>query len=292
LKVTAFSCVVLAMFASLPAHAGTKEQLIQLQTQVQALQDQMARMQQSFDERMGVMKNLVEQTTDSVNKMGTSVNSLQNNLQQQNTASGTKVDQVSTQVQSLQDAVDELKGRLAKVSKQLDDLQAAQQNLNAAPAGATAPGTAPGTAAQPPQAQAPPPEALYNNGLRDYNAAHYDLAQQEFTDYLKYYANTDLAGNAQFYLADMQYRQGNYQQAVKEYDKVLDQYPGGNKSAAAELKKGYALLEMGQRDAGVKELRALIGRYPRTNEASQARDRLRQLGVTTTASKPSAGRRQ
>src|SRR5437763_10843399 len=291
LKPTILTCMLVAMILSVPAQAGTKEQLIQLQTQVQALQDQMARMQQSFDERMGVMKNLVEQTTDSVNKMGTSVNGLQNNLQQQNTASGTKVDQVSTQVQSLQDAVDELKGRLAKVSKQLDDLQAAQQNLNAAPAGATAPGTSPG-ATQPPQAQAPPPEALYNNGLRDYNAAHYDLAQQEFTDYLKYYSNTDLAGNAQFYLADMQYRQGNYQQAVKEYDKVLDQYPGGNKSAAAELKKGYALLEMGQRDAGVKELRALIGRYPRTNEAAQARDRLRQLGVATTASKPSAGRRQ
>jgi tol-pal system protein YbgF len=277
--------VVIAL-SILPAHAGTKEQLIQLQTQVQALQDQMARMQQTFDERMGVMRNLVEQTTDSVNKMGTSVNGLQNNLQQQNSAAGSKVDQVSTQVQSLQDAVDELKGRLAKVSKQIEDLQAAQQNLNAAPAG-----TAPGAANQPPQAQAPPPEALYNNGLRDYNAAHYDLAQQEFADYLKFYSNTDLAGNAQFYIADMQFRQGNYQQAVKEYDKVLDQYPGGNKSAAAELKKGYALLELGQRDAGVKELRALIGRYPRSNEAAQAKDRLRRMGAEATASKPSAGRR-
>ena len=273
--------------ASLPAQAGTKEQLIQLQTQVQALQDQMARMQQTFDERMGVMRNLVEQTTDSVNKMGTSVNGLQNNLQQENTAAGTKVDQVSTQVQSLQDAIDELKGRLAKVGKQLDDLQAAQQNLNSAPST----GATPGAANQPPQAQAPPPEILYNNGLRDYNAAHFDLAQQEFTEYLKFYSNTDLAGNAQFYLADMQYRQGNYQQAVKEYDKVLDQYPGGNKSAAAELKKGYALLELGQRDAGVRELRALIGRYPRTTEASQAKDRLRKIGAEPTASKPSAGRR-
>src|SRR5437763_15732080 len=108
-KVTALTCMVLAMFVSVPAHAGTKEQLIQLQTQVQALQAQMARMQQTFDERMGVMRNLVEQTTDSVNKMGTSVNGLQNNLQQENTAAGTKVDQVSTQVPCLQDAVDELK---------------------------------------------------------------------------------------------------------------------------------------------------------------------------------------
>src|SRR5207302_10025711 len=101
---SSMALLLLALAAS-PAFAGTKEQLIQLQAQVQALQDQMARMQQTFDERMGVMRNLVEQTTDSVNKMGTSVNGLQNNLQQENTAAGTKVDQVSTQVQSLQDAV-------------------------------------------------------------------------------------------------------------------------------------------------------------------------------------------
>src|SRR3954453_17801339 len=68
--------LMLLSAASTPAIAGTKEQLIQLQTQMQALQDQMARMQQSFDERMGVMRNLVEQTTDSVNKMNGAVSAL------------------------------------------------------------------------------------------------------------------------------------------------------------------------------------------------------------------------
>jgi hypothetical protein len=64
--------------AALPASAqSTKNMLIQLQTQVQALTDQMARMQQSFDERMGVMRDLVEQSTDNVNKMGGSVRALE-----------------------------------------------------------------------------------------------------------------------------------------------------------------------------------------------------------------------
>jgi tol-pal system protein YbgF len=277
-----FAVVVLLSFAvSLPASAGTKEQLIQLQTQVQALQDQMARMQQSFDERMGVMRNLVEQTTDAVNSTNNSVTALDRTLKTQSTDSGGKVDQVSTQVQSLQDSVDELKARLNKVSKQLEDMQAAQQNLNAVPAVGT------------PQAQtqAPPPDALYNNALRDYNAAKFDLAQQEFADYLKFYSNTDLAGNAQYYLADIMFRQGNYQQAVGEYDKVLEQYPGGNKTAAAQLKKGFALIELGQRDQGVSELRSLIGRYPRSIEATQAKDRLRKLGAPVTAAKPSATKR-
>ena len=39
-------------FGSLPAWGANRE-LVQLQTQVQALQDQMSRMQQTFDERMG-----------------------------------------------------------------------------------------------------------------------------------------------------------------------------------------------------------------------------------------------
>jgi tol-pal system protein YbgF len=285
-----FLGLLLIAATSTPAVAGTKEQLIQLQTQMQALQDQMARMQQSFDERMGVMRNLVEQTTDSVNKMNGAVSTLDKSVKQQSGESGGKVDQLSTQVQSLQDSVDELKGRLAKVSKQLEDMQAAQQNLNAAPA--TAAGTpAVGQPQAPPQAQAPPADVLYNNGLRDYNAARFDLAQQEFTDYIKFYSNTDLAGNAQFYLADMQFRQGNFQQAVKDYDRVIEQYPGGNKAAAAQLKKGYALIELGQRDAGTKELRSLIGRYPRSIEATQAKDRLKKLGAAPTASKPSAARR-
>ncbi|MCU1284591.1 MAG: Tetratricopeptide repeat protein [Acidobacteriales bacterium] len=289
-SLTIFLGLLLFAAASSPAIAGTKEQLIQLQTQMQALQDQMARMQQSFDERMGVMRNLVEQTTDSVNKMNGAVSTLDKSVHQQSGESGGKVDQLSTQVQSLQDSVDELKGRLAKVSKQLEDMQAAQQNLNAAPAAGAPAAGQPQTQA-PPQAQAPPADVLYNNGLRDYNAARFDLAQQEFGDYIKFYSTTDLAGNAQFYLADMQYRQGNYQQAVKDYDRVIEQYPGGNKAAAAQLKKGYALIELGQRDAGTKELRSLIGRYPRSIEATQAKDRLKKLGAAPTASKPSAARR-
>ncbi|HUS20334.1 MAG TPA: outer membrane protein assembly factor BamD [Terriglobales bacterium] len=271
----------LVVFAS-PVFAGTKEQLIQLQTQVQALQDQMARMQQSFDERMGVMRNLVEQSTDSVNRLNNSLSTFDKGVRTQMTDSGGKVDQLSTQVQSLQDSVDELKTRLAKVSKQLEDMQASQQNMAAPAVGA--PGSTP-------MSQAPPADVLYNNALRDYNAAKYELAQQQFVDYMKFYSTTELAGNAQFYLADILYRQGDYARAVQEYDKVLEQYPGGNKAAAAQLKKGFALLEIGQRDAGLRELRSLIGRYPRTIEATQARDRLKKLGAAPTASKPSPTRR-
>jgi tol-pal system protein YbgF len=282
----ALALVLFALCAShTAAAADTKSQLIQIQTQLQLMQDNMSRMQQSFDERMGVMKDLLTQQIDNVNKMGTNVQNLQKTLGQQTSDAGSKVDQISGQVQALHDAVDELKARLAKVSKQLDDMQTAQQNISSPPIGAQ-PGGPGGAANNVPQA--PPPDQLYNDGLRDYNANKNDLASQEFTQYLQVYGNTDLAGNAQFYLGEIAYRQGNFSGAVQAYNKVLDQYPGGNKSASAQLKKGYALLELGQREAGVQELRSLISRYPKSPEALQARDRLTKLGAAGAASKKPA----
>ena len=60
-KFTALAVTLLMVAApATPAFAVSKE-IIQLQTQVQDLADRMAKMQQSFDERMGVMQSLVEQ---------------------------------------------------------------------------------------------------------------------------------------------------------------------------------------------------------------------------------------
>jgi tol-pal system protein YbgF len=255
-----------------PAWGASKE-MIQLQTSVDDLKAQMTQMTQSFNERMGVMKNLLDQNTDSMNKAAAAITSLQTTLQKQQSDSGTHVDQLSGQIQALNDTLDELKVRLGKVSKQLEDMQAAQQSLAAQ------------QAQQQQQAQAPPPDVLYTNALRDYQGGKNDLAIQEFSDYIKYYPNTDLAGNAYFYLADIEFREGKYQQAAKDYDQVLQNFPGGNKAAAAQLKKGYALIELGQKDAGVAELRHLIQRYPRATEATEARERLRKLGASAAAPK-------
>jgi tol-pal system protein YbgF len=266
--------------ATMPAFGASKE-IIQLQTQVDQLQQQMSAMKQSFDERMGVMKNLVEQNTDAANKTTAAITSLQSTLQKQQGDSAGRVDQLSGQMQALNDTLDELKVRLAKVSKQLEDMQSAQQSLAAQQQATQSQAQA--------QAQAPPPDVLYANGLRDYNGGNNDLATQEFSDYIKFYPNTDLAGNSYFYLAELQFRAANYKQAVTNYDQVLQNFPSGTKAASAQLKKGFALIELGQKDDGVQELRHLIQRYPKTTEAVQARERLKKLGVSASAaSKPGA----
>ena len=273
-RISVFFALVIVFTLGIGPTWGANKDMVQLQTQVQQLQEQMTAMQRAFDERMGVMKNLVEQDTDAVNKVAGALNGLQTTLQKQQGDSGTKTDQLSGQIQALNDTMDEIKVRLAKVTKQLEDMQAAQQSLAAQQTQQQA--------QQQALAQAPPPDVLYNNALRDYNGGKPDLATQEFSDYIKFYPNTDLAGNCYFYLGEIQFRAANYQQAAQSYDQVLQNFPSGSKAASAQLKKGFALVELGKQDDGVSELRHLIQRYPHAPEALQARDRLRKLGVPAT----------
>jgi len=254
-----------------PAHGANKD-IVELQTQVTQLQQQMTQMKQSFDERMGIMRNLLEQNTDATNKVTTAINGLQASLNKQQQDRSGQGDQLSGQIQALNDTMDELKVRLTKLSKQLEDMQTAQQSMAAQQSQAQQQAQA--------IAQAPAPDVLYNNALRDYNGAKNDLASQEFNDYIKFYPNTDLAGNAYFYLAEIQFKAGDYQKAIANYDLVLQNFPSGNKAAAAQLKKGFALLELGKEDEGTVELKRVIQRYPRTNEAVQARERLRKVAPT------------
>jgi tol-pal system protein YbgF len=187
------------------------------------------------------------------------------------------------------------------VNQQLVDLQNSVQNIDSRISGggpAVGPGNAPPSASAPPAGASnfapsnsspsgPPASAdtLYSNGLRDITSGKYDLARSEFQDYLKYYGDTDLASNAQFYLGSIAYSQKQFQAAVEEYDKVLNNYPKSFKLAPARLKKGMALLELGDKNSGVKELREVVKRYPGTEEERLAKAKLKELGVATSASR-------
>src|SRR5882757_10336837 len=125
--------IITLCFGLAPAY-GANRDIVQLQTQVDQLQQQMTQMKQSFDERMGVMKNLVEQNTDVGNKVNATLKDLQTSINKQQQDRVGQVDQISGQIQALNDTMDELKVRLAKLSKQLEDMQSTQQSLAASQA--------------------------------------------------------------------------------------------------------------------------------------------------------------
>ena len=283
-----------------PAAAVARE-IIELQRDVTTLLQGQKDLSTQLTQDHTVMRTLLEQSSDTVGKLNGTMSGLQKSVQDVQANSGARLDTMSTQVQGLSDNLEEIKSRLGKLNQQLVDLQNTVQSLDAKvsggatlPAGsapAPSPTPNPGSASVPPASSAAPApsgpapsaDTLYSNGLRDITSGKYDLARSEFQDYLKYYSDTDLASNAQFYLGEIAYSQRQYSQSVSEYDKVLTNYPKSFKLAPARLKKGMALIELGQKAQGIKELREVVKRYPGTEEERRARAKLREMGVAATA---------
>ncbi|MGO9640117.1 MAG: tetratricopeptide repeat protein [Candidatus Acidiferrales bacterium] len=281
-----------AVFAPTPANAVARE-IIELQASVTQLLQGQQQMQTEITQSFAVNKTLLDQLSDTVNKYNASMATLQKSVQDLQANSGSRLDSMGTQVQGVSDNVADLQARIGKLDQKLTDTQNLLQSIDAKLAG-NAPATSPepSTPGTPPAggngsgpatnapAAAPPPSAdvLYSDALRDLTGKRNDLAAQEFGDYLKYYSNTDLASNAQFYLGEIAYTEGKYADAVAAYTKVIDNYPKSFKLASAHLKKALALLELGEKTAAVRELRTVVRLFPNTDEERRARAKLKELG--------------
>jgi tol-pal system protein YbgF len=282
------------LFGPAPAGAVARE-IIELQTGVTQLIQGQQSMQTEITQNAAVQRTLIEQSLDAVNKLNTSMAAVQKTTQDFSAASGARLDTMGTQVQGLSDNVADLQARVGKLDQKLTDIQNTLQNVDsklASPAPTSAPPVTlngpsgimptipPGGPA--PSASGPPASAdvLYSNALRDINGKHYDLATQEFQDYMKYYGDTDLASNAQFYLGEVAFMQNQFQVALDSYNRVIENYPKSFKTASARMRKGFCLAELGQKASAVRELRAVVRLYPGTDEAKRSAAKLKEMGAT------------
>jgi tol-pal system protein YbgF len=193
-----------------------------------------------------------------------------------------ELQQLRSQMQALQANLEATNQRLASLS---NELAATRERLGALPiagAGATA-GVAgapvPGQPGALPGGRAPEPTQLYNAAYEDYLRANFDLAIQGFRDYAKRYPDTDLAGNALYWIGECYYSKKSYKDAIDAFTQLLNTYKTSDKAAAALLKKGFAYLELGDRSQAVINLQYVLYEHPGTKEAELARSRLAALGV-------------
>jgi tol-pal system protein YbgF len=230
-----------------------------------------------------------------VNQLNGKMSLVEKTVQEVQANTGARIDTMTTQTQGLSDNVQDIQARVGKLSQQMNDVQGLLQSIDAKisggappPSAAAAPGA--GGAADDnsagggnPGAPAPiPADTLYQNALRDFTGGRYDLARQEFSDYMTNFPTNDLASNAQFYLGEIDYAQGNYKAAIGAYTKVIAQYPRSFKVAASQLKKAQAEIKLGNKQAGIRDLHEVARKYPGSDEARQAQARLRELGVPAT----------
>ena len=280
-----FGAMMGQLLAPQPA-SGVSREIVELQQSVAQLLQGQQDLRSSLEQKLTELHTLVGQSLDSQNRLSTEMAALQKNMQDAQANTGAKVDTLATQSQGLSDNMQDLQARVGKVSQQVSDVQNLLQSIDAKIPGGTATGTPTATptgSAPAPQAGAPSAtpgissDTLYQNALRDYNSGRYDLSRQEFSDFLKNFPDSDLAGNSQFYLGEIDFSQANYQDALAAYDMVLVNYPKSYKLAAASLKKGEAMLALGQKASAIRQFRSVVSRFPGTDESKRAESHLRQL---------------
>ncbi len=272
--------------------AASKE-IVGLQRDVAQLQDQVRTLQSAFDIKIGALTVLVQQSVDAANKANTAVAGLQGGIQEQMRQQGkdvvgpvatvgTKIDEMATAFQQVQNSMADVTARLGNLEQQMKDLSNAVRTMQTPAAPPPTSGSNPSgpTAAIPPSGT-----MLYSNANRDRLGGKFDLALQEFNEYLKYYPDDALAPAAQFWIGNIYFTQGDYDNALKAFDLVLERFPANNSKAPDALYwKGKTLMKLDKRNAAATQFREVIRKYSGSEAAANARLQLKQMGLSASTS--------
>src|SRR6185295_19187250 len=115
---------------------------------------------------------------------------------------------------------------------------------------------------------------------------NYDLAIQEYREYLRNYPNTDLSDNAQYWIGECYFSKGRYNEAVTAWDELMRDYPASDKLPDARYKKGVTLERLGRRRESLVEYRNVVERYPNSEAGRKAREKLNPYPAPASAPEP------
>lgn len=138
-----------------------------------------------------------------------------------------------------------------------------------APVGAPAQGAANSQSADPEK------EKLYYDAAFDLiKAKDFDKASQAFSAFLRKYPNSPYAGNAQYWLGEVNLAKGDLQGAGQAFARVSQAYPQHNKVPDSLYKLADVEIRLGNRDKANGILRQVIADYPNSSAAQLAQRQL------------------
>lgn len=120
----------------------------------------------------------------------------------------------------------------------------------------------------------PGPEELYGRSLELLEQGRLAEAEAGFVRFLAANPDSDLADNAQFWLAESALRRTDVAAALAGFRAVVERYPAGNKVPDALLKVGACLTAQGDGESAATVYRELVARFPDSTAGETARQRL------------------
>jgi tol-pal system protein YbgF len=252
----------------LPVSAQNKEtrekidrvaiQLEEMKTEMLLLQRQVQSMLETFNKTSGELNTLVIQMSDNISA-----------IRRAQSAISTNTNETGTQVVAMGERMTATNQRMERLSEQFAQLRKVIEDIPKMPTFAQ---ITPGNA-----------EQLFAAAYSDFSRGNYDLALSEFNQYVESYPTSELADNAQFWIAEILAVQRKWSEAAVEYEKVSLVNPMGDKAPLALFKRGGILFEMERREEAVAQWLALLQAYPNSPEASLARQRLEEVAPESLA---------
>lgn len=117
----------------------------------------------------------------------------------------------------------------------------------------------------------------YQAALELLKEQRYEPAASAFKQFLVTYPDSELADNAQYWLAESHYVTQKYERALKEFEVVITKYATSRKVPDALLKMGYCNYELKRWDAARNSLRRVNTEYPETTAGRLAGQRLQRM---------------
>lgn len=208
---------------------------------------------------------------------------------------------VFTQLQQMQQEIAQLRGMLEEQQNEIQRLkqegleryQDLDRRLSSGAAGAAATQNSPaaGAASAGPAAAAGQAQAPASNGPADpekeklfYDAA-FDLikakdfakASQAFSAFVRKYPNSQYAGNAQYWLGEVNLAQGDLQGAGQAFAQVSQSYPQHAKVPDSLFKLADVEMRLGNADKAKGILQEVIAKYPGSSAAQLAQRDLQRM---------------
>ncbi|MBT8079747.1 MAG: tol-pal system protein YbgF [Gammaproteobacteria bacterium] len=105
----------------------------------------------------------------------------------------------------------------------------------------------------------------------------YEPAAMAFDQFLISFPDSQLAENAQYWLAESYYVTGEFEKALADFERVIREYPGARKVPDALLKMGYCNYELGRWEQAKAALTKVTEDHADTTAARLADQRLKRI---------------
>lgn len=118
----------------------------------------------------------------------------------------------------------------------------------------------------------------YQKAFNLIKARRFDAAMQSLQAFVSQYSRSEYAGNAQYWLGELNFVKRNFKEAIVEFSKVLSQFPKSKKVQDAQLKQGFSYYELGDWQNARKSLTDVTRSLPANSTiAKMASERLKKM---------------